>query len=207
METKKHWEKVFKTKSDQEKSWFQVFPERSVQFLQELTIHKNAAIIDVGGGDSRLADVLLEKGYTDITVLDISATALENAKKRLGDKASKVKWIETNVLEFTSLKKYDCWHDRAVFHFVTDKKEINAYKKRMADSVKKDGKIVIGTFSEKGPEKCSGLPVHRYSQKQLINTLAQYFKKIKCIEEVHQTPFQTKQFFTFCSFAKRQLTG
>ena len=204
MPQKQHWEKVFETKADSEKSWFQPFPETSVQFIKDLNIPKDAAIIDVGGGDSYLADVLLHEGYKDITVLDISAKALQNARKRLGKKANRIKWVESDVLNFHPVKKYDCWHDRAVFHFVTDKKDITAYKKQIAGSVKDEGKLIVGTFSEKGPEICSGLPVHRYSQQQLTNTLSRNFKKIKCIEEIHQTPFNTSQSFTFCSFRKRK---
>ncbi|HEU4575948.1 MAG TPA: class I SAM-dependent methyltransferase [Chitinophagaceae bacterium] len=203
MQQKQHWEKVFETKADSEKSWFQPYPETSVQFIKDLNIPKDAAIIDVGGGDSYLADVLLQEGYKDITVLDISAKALQNARKRLGKKANRIKWVESDVLSFHPEKKYDCWHDRAVFHFVTDKKNITAYKKQIAGSVKDKGKLIVGTFSEKGPEKCSGLPVHRYSQQQLTRALSQNFKKIKCIEEIHQTPFNTSQSFTFCSFQKK----
>ena len=204
MQQKKHWEKVFETKADSEKSWFQPYPETSVQFIKELNIPKDAAIIDVGGGDSYLADALLQEGYLDITVLDISAKALQNAQKRLGKNAAKVKWIESDVLHFHPSQKYDCWHDRAVFHFVTGNKEINAYKKQIADSVTEEGKLIVGTFSEKGPEKCSGLPVHRYSKQQLTYALSTNFRKIKCIEEIHQTPFKTTQSFTFCSFQKKK---
>jgi 2-polyprenyl-3-methyl-5-hydroxy-6-metoxy-1,4-benzoquinol methylase len=204
MRQKQHWEKVFETKTDSEKSWFQSYPETSVQFIKELNIAKDAAIIDVGGGDSYLVDALLQEGYRDITVLDISEKALQNAQKRLGKNADKVKWIQSDVLHFHPVKKYDCWHDRAVFHFVTDNHEINNYKDQIADSVREEGKLIVGTFSEKGPEKCSGLPVHRYSQQQLADTLSENFRKIKCIEEIHETPFKTKQSFTFCSFQKKK---
>lgn len=204
MQQKQHWEKVFETKTDSEKSWFQPYPETSVQFIKELNIPKEAAIIDVGGGDSYLVDALVQDGYKDITVLDISAKALQNAQKRLGKNAGKIKWIESDVLHFHPSQKYDCWHDRAVFHFVTDSQEISNYKDQIADAVKEEGKLIVGTFSEKGPEKCSGLPVHRYSQQQLADTLSGNFRKIKCIEEIHETPFKTTQSFTFCSFQKKQ---
>lgn len=206
MQQKQHWEKVFETKTDSEKSWFQPYPATSVQFIKELNIPKDAAIIDVGGGDSYLVDALVQEGYKDITVLDISGKALQNTQKRLGKNAGKVKWIESDVLHFHPPQKYDCWHDRAVFHFVTDDHEIKDYKKQIADSVKEEGKLIVGTFSEKGPEKCSGLPVHRYSQQQLTDSLATNFSKIKCIEEIHQTPFNTMQSFTFCSFQKKKKT-
>ena len=133
MQQKQHWEKVFETKADTEKSWFQSYPETSVKFIKELNIPKDAAIIDVGGGDSYLVDALVQKGYKDITVLDISGKALQNAQKRLGKNAGKVKWIESDVLHFHPSQKYDCWHDRAVFHFVTDDNEIKDYKKQITD--------------------------------------------------------------------------
>lgn len=204
MQQKKHWEKVFEAKADVEKSWFQPYPQTSIQFIKELNIPKDAAIIDIGGGDSHLADVLLQDGYTDITVLDISAKALQNAQKRLGKNALKINWIESDVLQFKPGKKYDCWHDRAVFHFVTGEKAITAYKKQIAHVLKEEGKLIVGTFSEKGPEKCSGLKVHRYSSQALTNALARHFQKIKCIEDIHHTPFKTTQSFTFCSFQKKK---
>ena len=121
----------------------------------------------------------------------------------MGESASMINWINDDINDFHPPRRYDFWHDRAVFHFVTDKKDITAYKKQIAGSVKDEGKLIVGTFSEKGPEKCSGLPVHRYSQQQLTNALSRNFKKIKCIEEIHQTPFNTSQSFTFCSFQKK----
>lgn len=151
-----------------------------------------------------MADVLWHEGYLDITVLDISYKALQNAQIRLGKDAVKVKWVESDVLHFHSEKKYDCWHDRAAFHFVTDNKDITAYKKQIARLVEDEGKIIVGTFSEKGPKKCSGLPVHQYSQQQLTDALSRNFQKNKCIETTHQTPFKTIQSFTFCSFQKKK---
>lgn len=204
MEIKNHWNLVFENKTDEQKSWFQPIPETSLRFMNEFALPKEASIIDVGGGDSRLADVLLAQGFTNITVLDISSKALENAQRRLGINAQKITWIESNILDFTPSIQYDCWHDRAVFHFVTDKKEINAYKILMAGALKNNGKLIIGTFSEKGPEMCSGLRVQRYSQSKLSEALSEDFRKIKCMEEIHHTPFQTTQSFTFCSFSRKE---
>lgn len=188
MQQKQHWEKVFETKADTEKSWFQSYPETSVQFIKELNIPKDAAIIDVGGGDSYLVDALVQEGYKDITVLDISGKALQNTQKRLGKNAGKVKWIESDVLHFHPPQKYDCWHDRAVFHFVTDDHEIKDYKKQIADSVKEEGKLIVGTFSEKGLRNAvafrftaihsSSLPMPCQLISGKLNVLKKYIKHL-----------------------------
>ncbi|MDO6432640.1 class I SAM-dependent methyltransferase [Flavitalea sp. BT771] len=202
MNKRMHWDKIFAHKNDNEKSWFQPYPATSVAFIEELNLPKNAAIIDVGGGDSRLADTLLEKGYTDITVLDISAAAIQNARERLGKDADRVQWIVGDILEFLPSRHYDCWHDRAVFHFVTQPDNIRRYTRLMEDSIQPHGALIIGTFAEDGPEKCSGLPVKRYSQRMLTSILQSSFEKIRCIDEKHETPFHTIQSFTFCSFRR-----
>ncbi len=202
MNDQSHWDKVFTHKSDNEKSWFQDYPATSMEFIEALPLAKDAAIIDVGGGDSRLPDALLAKGYTDITVLDISATAIENARERLGEKANQVTWIVGNILEFVPSRQYDCWHDRAVFHFVTQPGQIQHYTQLMESAVRHEGSLIIGTFGENGPEKCSGLPVKRYSQAMLESLLQPSFEKIRCIDEIHRTPFNTVQSFTFCSFRR-----
>jgi len=202
MNKRMHWDKIFAFKSDSEKSWFQPYPTTSVAFIEELNLPKDAAIIDVGGGDSRLADTLVEKGYTDITVLDISVAAIQNARERLGKDADRVQWIVDDILEFVPSRHYDCWHDRAVFHFVTQPDNIRRYTRLMEDSILPHGALIIGTFAEDGPEKCSGLPVKRYSQKMLTSILQPSFEKIKCIDEKHETPFHTMQSFTFCRFRR-----
>lgn len=202
MNSQAHWEKVFVQKSDSEKSWYQGYPGTSVDFIEETDLRRDAAIIDVGGGDSRLVDALLEKGYTNITVLDISAAAINNAKNRLGEKAEQVHWVVSDILDFVPDRQYDCWHDRAVFHFVTEREKIHRYVRLMKDTIRGQGVLIIGTFAENGPEKCSGLPVQRYSPASLGETLGAAFEKIKCIEENHQTPFNTVQAFTFCSFKR-----
>ena len=202
MSQRNHWDKIFEEKIDQQKSWFQSYPTTSIRFIEETNLSKDAPIIDVGGGDSLLVDALLEKGYTDLTVLDISGFAIANAQKRLGNKAQQVNWIVTNILDFQPVRNYACWHDRAVFHFVTDHQDIGRYTKLMANAIKKGGALVIGTFAEDGPEKCSNLPVQRYSQTALTDLLKPSFAKIRCINEAHQTPFNTLQSFTFCSFKR-----
>lgn len=202
MDVKAHWENVYTTKKLSEVSWYQPAPQTSLGFIAELGIHKNAAIIDVGGGDSLLADHLLKLGYEDLTVLDISNEAITRAKKRLGKDADKINWVVSDILEFTSDKKYDCWHDRAAFHFLTTSKQVKAYLEIAEKHIEEKGKMVIGTFSTTGPEKCSGLPVKQYSEQTLSSILKKWFDKIKCITTDHITPTHKIQHFLFCSFKK-----
>ena len=202
MTQRNHWDKIFGEKIDKQKSWFQSYPAISIRFIEELNLDKDAPIIDVGGGDSLLVDALIEKGYTDITVLDISEVAIANAQRRLGNKAHLVTWVISDILDLQPVRNYACWHDRAVFHFVTDHQNIGHYTTLMARALKDGGALVIGTFAEDGPEKCSNLPVQRYSQKALTDLLKPSFTKIRCVNQVHQTPFNTLQSFTFCSFKR-----
>jgi cyclopropane fatty-acyl-phospholipid synthase-like methyltransferase len=199
-EEKKHWETVYQTKSADEVSWTQEIPQTSLDFIHSFRLNKKASIIDIGGGDSKLADFLLNEGFEDITVLDISATALQKAKDRLGERAKKVKWIVSDIIEFKPKKHYDVWHDRATFHFLTTPKQVGSYLTTARKAVNKY--MTIGTFSEKGPDKCSGLTVKQYTENQLQNLLSEGFDKIKCVNEDHITPFKTKQNFLFCSFKK-----
>lgn len=200
MNPENHWNKIYTHKQLSEVSWYQPSPTLSLDFVNNLSIPKEAAIIDVGGGDSLLVDHLLALGYFNITVLDISASAIERAKKRLGAKATRVTWIVSDILDFMPVQQYDYWHDRAAFHFLTRETEVKAYLAIAGKALKANGKLVIGTFSENGPEKCSGLPVKKYSENMLTGTLKKFFAKIKCVYEDHQTPFNTIQQFIFCSF-------
>jgi 2-polyprenyl-3-methyl-5-hydroxy-6-metoxy-1,4-benzoquinol methylase len=202
MDLKQHWEKVYNTKQLNEVSWYQPSPKESLQFFKELAIPKNASVIDIGGGDSFLVDHLLALGYTNITVLDISAKAIDKAKERLGNKAALVKWVVSDILDFNNEVKYDCWHDRAAFHFLTTAAEIENYIAIAQKKITAKGKLIMGTFSTDGPEKCSGLPVKQYSENLLSSTLEKWFSKIKCITTNHVTPFKTVQNFLFCSFRK-----
>lgn len=197
---KEHWEKVYSTKQPHEVSWTQELPRTSLGLIHSFHLPKSASIIDVGGGDSKLVDHLLSEGYENITVLDISERSLERAKQRLGDKAAKVKWIACDITEFHPTTQYDLWHDRATFHFLTTADDVQNYLNVARRSVK--GILIIGTFSDKGPRKCSGLNVHQYSEEQLQQQLINGFEKIKCITEDHTTPFNTKQNFLFCSFKR-----
>jgi ubiquinone/menaquinone biosynthesis C-methylase UbiE len=205
MSQKSHWEKVYGAKQLSEVSWYQPTPQVSLDFVKELDIPKDAAIIDVGGGDSFFADHLLSQGYTNITVLDISGSAIARAKKRLGEKAAGITWIVSDILEFVPSKTYDFWHDRATFHFLTGEDEVSAYLSVVNKALTVSGKMVIGTFSETGPEKCSGLPVKQYNEQSLTSLIKKWFRKIKCIHTDHITPFNTLQNFLFCSFQKSLL--
>lgn len=198
---KEHWEKVYATKQPHEVSWTQEKPNTSLDFFQSFKLEKSAKIIDIGGGDSKLVDYLLDEGYENISVLDISSNAIERAKQRLGDKATKVNWIVSDVTEFKPNEKYDCWHDRATFHFLTKSEEVNSYLEIAQKAIK--SYMVIGTFSDKGPKKCSMLDVHQYSEDELQCQLERGFEKIKCVNEEHITPFNTTQNFLFCSFKRK----
>lgn len=197
---KKHWENIYSTKPLNEVSWFQPTPETSLKFFDEFSVPLDAKIIDVGGGDSFLVDHLLAKGYSDLTVLDISEKAIERAKTRLGEKAQKVKWMVADAAQFKPQEKYDFWHDRAAFHFLTNEEEIRNYIETIKSFINKNGVLVVGTFSEEGPKKCSGIEIKQYSEKSLSSLLEKYFEKIRCFTIDHLTPFNTIQNFLFCSF-------
>jgi ubiquinone/menaquinone biosynthesis C-methylase UbiE len=202
MDLKSHWEKVYTTKKLSELSWYQPTPQHSLDFIRQLGISKTAAIIDVGGGDSYLADHLMAEGFTDITVLDISDAAIKRAKERLGHNAGKVNWIVSDITELNTDKKFDCWHDRAAFHFLTTEEQVERYLNVAQKHIKETGRMIVGTFSETGPEKCSGLLVKQYSEQSLTGVLKRWFEKIRCITIDHITPSKTIQNFLFCSFKK-----
>lgn len=201
-ERKKHWEDIYQTKELKDVSWFETKPETSLDFFKQFNVSTNAKIIDVGGGDSFLVDHLLDLGYQDISVLDISASAIYRAKERLGKRADKVKWIVADAATFEPNEKYNFWHDRAAFHFLTNKNEIDNYIATTAKAISKDGILVIGTFSEQGPTKCSGIEIKQYSEHTMTDLFQNDFEKIKCITVDHKTPFDTIQNFVFCSFRK-----
>jgi SAM-dependent methyltransferase len=199
-EQKAHWERVYATKQAHEVSWTQAVPQTSLDFIHSFDIRKTAKIIDIGGGDSHLVDFLLAEGYANITVLDISENALSRAKERLGERAENVTWIVSDITNFNPTTRYDVWHDRATFHFLTEEKQIKYYQNLTAKAVK--SYLTIGTFSDNGPEKCSGLTIKQYDERALATVLSTRFDKIKCVNEDHTTPFGTQQNFTFCSFKK-----
>ena len=201
--TKEHWENVFTTKQETEVSWFQPYPKTSIEFVKLFNLPFDANIIDIGGGDSHFVDALLEEGYQNIWVLDISENALSRAKKRLGEKANKVNWVVSDIIDFIPTVTYDFWHDRAAFHFLTTEENINKYVGITEKGIKTNGILVLGTFSETGPTKCSGLEIKQYSETSMSSRFELSFDRVKCITEEHQTPFNTTQNFLFCSFKKK----
>lgn len=201
---KNHWENIYQTKALNETSWYQQVPQTSLDYLSTFNVPTFAKIIDIGGGDSMLVDHLLDLGYEDITVLDISAKAVDRAKQRLGDRANKVKWIVADIAHFMPTESYDFWHDRAAFHFLTDEDDIASYVETVKENINPDGILVIGTFSEQGPKKCSGIEIKQYSETSLVNPFNVYFDKINCQIVDHRTPSDSIQNFVFCSFRKKK---
>lgn len=197
---KQHWEQVYETKNPNQLSWTQSVPQTSLNFIHSFDLAKTDKIIDIGGGDSLLVDYLLQEGFTNVTVLDISETALAKAKTRLGDKSKQVTWIVCNITDFKPQETYALWHDRAAFHFLTLENQVADYLNIVSNAV--SDYLVMSTFSKNGPQKCSGLPIKQYSELQLQNQFNKHFKKIKCLTEDHITPFGTTQNFLFCSFKK-----
>ena len=198
-----HWDKVYNTKAEDEVSWFQPYPKTSMAFIELFNLPLDANIIDIGGGDSHFVDALLDRGYENVYVLDISVNAIERAKQRLGERASKVNWIVSDITEFEPPVQFDFWHDRAAFHFLATEEAVYKYVSIAEDAIRKDGYLVLGTFSENGPTKCSGLEIRQYSEASMSARFEVAFDRIKCIQEDHTTPFNTIQNFLFCSFKKK----
>jgi hypothetical protein len=202
-ENKDHWENIYDTKREDEVSWYQSYPKTSMEFVKGLNIPLTANIIDIGGGDSHFVDVLLDRGFQNIWVLDISANAIGRAKQRLGERASLVNWIVSDITQFAPPILFDLWHDRAAFHFLTTEENIHQYVSVAEKSIARNGYLVLGTFSESGPKKCSGLEIKQYSEASMSETFEIAFDRIKCIREDHTTPSRAVQHFLFCSFRKR----
>lgn len=201
-DTKEHWEDVWTRKKSNQVSWYQENPITSLELILSTTPDKNAKIIDVGGGDSSLAGKLLELGFGNITVLDISAKALEKAKERLGDNAALVTWIESDIREFDSNEKYDIWHDRALLHFLISEKDLKNYVELTKKHVKKGGYLIVSAFSTKGPMMCSGLDTRQFSEESMRKLFSDGFVFIKSLEEEHKTPFGVGQIFIYAVFRK-----
>lgn len=199
----KHWENVYSAKSENEMSWFQEVPAKSLELITEMKLAPNDSIIDIGGGDSRLVDHLLEKGFQRISVLDISSAALDRAKARLGEKSNLVRFIVSDITKFHPVEKYKLWHDRATFHFLTDIHEIETYLEIANCAIAPGGFLVVSTFSKTGPEKCSGLPISQYSDVDLKALFGTYFSNIRCFEDTHSTPWGSDQNFVYCGFKKK----
>ena len=198
---KEHWEKIYQTKNPEEVSWYQNEPTPSLNLITEISLNKDAKIIDIGAGDSKLVDNLIDKGFRNITILDISTTALNKVKKRLGNRAD-VKYIASDLREFKTDERYDIWHDRAVLHFLTTDEDVNMYVGIVKRFLKPHGYLIVSTFSVNGPKTCSGLNVTQYSEDS-IKKLFRDFEHIRSFEEEHKTPFNTKQNFIYSIFRKK----
>jgi len=197
--TKTHWEGVYHTKSPKEVSWFQEHSEVSLDLIKRMEINKNAHIIDIGGGASTLVDDLLLDGFHHLTVLDISAAALYTAQQRLGTRGSQVEWLEADITRVhLPPSRYDVWHDRAVFHFLTDAEDRASYVSTVRAAVKPGGHVVVATFGPEGPLRCSGLEVVRYSPDSLHGEFGAAFELVEHTSERHHTPFGTEQQFIYC---------
>ena len=199
MSLKTHWEHIYQTKAPTQVSWYQEHSLQSLQFIAHTGIAKSGHIIDVGGGHSALVGDLLKDGYRHITVLDISIAALEAAQQRLGSRANQVNWLEADVLQ-TKLphQEYDLWHDRAVFHFLTEPEDRRLYVNAVKEAVKTGGHVIVATFASDGPEHCSGLPIVRYEPESLHNEFGDSFTLLDSTHETHHTPFGTEQRFIYC---------
>jgi len=199
MDSKTHWETVYSSKSTDEVSWFQPHADLSLNLIKATGVGRGAAIIDVGGGASTLVDDLVAEGYADLTVLDLSAAALKAARKRLGAEADRVCWLEADITKAAlPASRYDIWHDRAVFHFLTAPADRAAYVRTVLRAVKPGGHVIVATFAEDGPLQCSGLPVMRYRADELHDQFGAAFTLLQHQKEEHHTPFGTVQQFVYC---------
>lgn len=198
-QAKTHWEAVYAQRAPDSVSWFQPHAEHSLELIARTGLAREAAIIDVGGGTSTLVDDLLARGYHDLTVLDLSAVALAAAQARLGDDARRVSWVEADITAVDlPRQRYDLWHDRAVFHFLTDAAQRHAYVERVLQSVKPGGHVIVATFAEDGPDRCSGLPVMRYGANTLHAEFGAPFELLEHSRETHHTPGGAAQQFVYC---------
>jgi len=197
-----HWEGVYTQKGEGEVSWFQENPAPSLELIAQVGATPTSAIIDIGGGASRLVDNLVERGFEDVTVLDLSDAALQAAKARLGDRAAQVHWIVADATVWEPLKAYDIWHDRAAFHFLTEDRDRAAYIARLERALKVGGYAIIATFALDGPERCSGLPVVRYDPASLRQTLGRAFQLVDTRRQIHATPWGSEQSFQFSVFRR-----
>lgn len=204
LERSQHWENVYQTKSPEECSWYQKVPDLSISLIEQASKTVESQIIDMGGGQSFIVDRLLSKGYQNISVLDISKTALNKAQERLRNTNAKVNWIEGDAADLSLPTNYDVWHDRATFHFLTEKPDIQRYVSAANRHINKNGYLIVGTFSKQGPKKCSGLSITQYSAESLEKCFSEFFQLEKTIEVDHKTPFESIQHFIFGIFKKTQ---
>jgi ubiquinone/menaquinone biosynthesis C-methylase UbiE len=199
MNTQEHWERIYSTKAPDQVSWYSPHLNLSLELIERTSVPRTAAIIDVGGGESTLVDDLLAGGYEDISVLDISQTAIDANRKRLGKDAERVDWIAADVSQFEfESSRFDVWHDRAVFHFLTVPSDRAAYVRQVTRAVKPAGYVIVGTFGPDGPARCSGLDVVRYDADSLHHEFGKRFRLLESSKHLHRTPFGAIQQFQYC---------
>ncbi len=203
MERKSHWEQVYRDRDPDRVSWYQPYPTVSMALIQSTGLPPEARILDVGAGASVLVDCLLDAGYQQPAVLDVSGAALEAARRRLGERADAVEWYEHDVIGFQPPHPFDLWHDRAVFHFLTDESDREQYRRTLARALAPGGRLVIGTFAADGPLRCSGLEVARYDAAALAAAFGTDFELVDSVRDVHVTPAGAEQAFTFCVMHRR----
>lgn len=202
MDARQHWDEVYRTKAEQEVSWFQTEPGLSLELIHEAGVARQAAIVDVGTGASRLMDRLLAEGFTDLTALDIAEAGLGKSRARLGAAAERVDWVAADVTRWRPPKRYGLWHDRAVFHFLTDGSDRAAYRSTLESALEPEGVAIIASFALDGPERCSGLPVQRYSPASLAAELGAGFRLVAQRRESHTTPAGRQQLFQYSVFRR-----
>ncbi|MGI9530048.1 class I SAM-dependent methyltransferase [Lutimonas sp.] len=199
---KSFWDGIYKSSMPHQTGWYQDNPKISLELINSLGLTKSSKIIDIGGGDSLFVDHLVDLGFEDITVLDVSKNAIKRAKKRLGKRAKRIKWLVSDVLDFDSVESYELWHDRACLHFLTREDERDQYAAVAKKAIAGKGALIIGAFSKTGPERCSGLPIQQYTCHELYQYFSDTFEQVESIETVHITPSKTKQNYVFCHFNK-----
>jgi trans-aconitate methyltransferase len=203
VDRQQHWNTVYASKGERDVSWFEPSPDVSMHMLEAAGLHAGTCVLDVGGGQSHLVDALLARGVTCVGVLDVAREALLRAQSRLGDRAADVAWIQADVAGVWSWKEIDIWHDRAVFHFLIERVDRDRYRQRLCEMLKPGGSAIIATFAPDGPEKCSGLPVARYSPETLASELGSGFTLVDALAHLHTTPWGATQPFAYSRLLKR----
>ena len=203
MQADEHWRGVYRSKGTSDLSWTQASPKPSLDALERLGADPSMSLVDVGGGASALVDALLDRGWSDLTVLDIAAPALAASRERLGDRAGQVRWEVADVEQWQPDRAFDVWHDRAVFHFLTHAEARYGYKRALREGTEPGSHVIVATFAPDGPEKCSGLPVQRYDAAALAAELGPDFTPVADWRETHLTPWGSEQYFQWCAFTRR----
>jgi SAM-dependent methyltransferase len=202
---KLHWERVHESKDAEQASWWQSEPTRSLELIEASGVSLGDPIIDVGAGASTLVDHVLAAGYSDMTVLDLSGAALDRVRQRLGERARHIRFVQADVTTWSARRDYALWHDRAVFHFLTDPSDRQAYRSTLAGALRTGGQAIIATFGLAGPESCSGLDVARYSAESLSAEMGDMFELLESVDDIHRTPWGAEQAFVFCRFKRMNL--